>query len=384
MLECWVPARLPAVRRRHGRQVTLQPRIHPPNPRSVIHRPPPGGWHPDDHAEFERLLRACHGSYAHCVQLAAAELGLLHGQEEVARHARCAVVAAGCCPQSSYVREGSTCAWDSNACLGSAVTNTACHALPHPHCPHPSWHEELQRLQLAKRMAVQRWRAQRQADQAAALERQQAEAAAQREAAERAGAAAARQAAAQHKEQQRAAVQEWRAAREQQAAQASAQQEAQERERLRQEQLARQARQQENRLQLQQRRQLKQEQAALAGEPSAEATCSSSAAVDPAVRQRLRERNAQLLARRSQQVQARGAAAAAAAERAEALARAAAAQGAGAWAERDPARLLQPTSAAALRQLAALSEERAPRDSGFIRHVSRRATPSWCGGARLQ
>lgn len=47
-----------------------------------------GGWHSDDHAEFERILAACRGNYAHCVQLAAAELGLLHSQEDVARHAR--------------------------------------------------------------------------------------------------------------------------------------------------------------------------------------------------------------------------------------------------------------------------------------------------------
>lgn len=49
---------------------------------------PAGGWHPDDHAEFERILAACRGDYAHCVQLAPAELGLLHSQEDIARHAR--------------------------------------------------------------------------------------------------------------------------------------------------------------------------------------------------------------------------------------------------------------------------------------------------------
>ncbi len=49
---------------------------------------PAGGWHPDDHAEFERILAACRGNYAHCGQLAASELGLLHSQEDVARHAR--------------------------------------------------------------------------------------------------------------------------------------------------------------------------------------------------------------------------------------------------------------------------------------------------------
>lgn len=47
-----------------------------------------GGWHPDDHAEFLRILRACRGSLPHCLQLCAHELGLLHGPEDVAAHAR--------------------------------------------------------------------------------------------------------------------------------------------------------------------------------------------------------------------------------------------------------------------------------------------------------
>jgi len=55
----------------------------------------PGGWHPDDHAEFERILRACRGSYQHCVQLCTRELGLLHSAEDVAQHARCEWMLAG-------------------------------------------------------------------------------------------------------------------------------------------------------------------------------------------------------------------------------------------------------------------------------------------------
>ena len=26
---------------------------------------PTGGWHPDDHSEFERILKACKGDYSH-------------------------------------------------------------------------------------------------------------------------------------------------------------------------------------------------------------------------------------------------------------------------------------------------------------------------------
>ena len=243
------------------------------------------------------------------------------------------------------------------------------------------WHEELQRLQLAKRLAVQRWRLQRQADRAAALERQAAEAAAAREAQEAAGVAARLQQEQQEREQQRAAVAEWKRARQAAAEEEQRQREAEEREQRWREAAARQQRQQENRQALEQRQQQKQEAAAQRPPCSESSAGSAGSLLDPAARQRLQERNAQLLQRRAAAVAARGAAAAAQAERVEALQRRASEQFAGA-AERDPGRLLQPTSAAAMRQLAALSEERAARDSGYIRHLPRRAVPAWCAGAR--
>lgn len=49
--------------------------------------------------------------------------------------------------------------------------------------------------------------------------------------------------------------------------------------------------------------------------------------------------------------------------------------------ERDPSRVLRATAAATQRQAAAMQQERSGRDSGWIRHVQHKATPSWCGGS---
>jgi hypothetical protein len=229
---------------------------------------------------------------------------------------------------------------------------------------------------------------QKQAERLALLEEQQtqAEAAAQRAQGEE-EAAGARQ-RAHEREQQRAALADWKRDREQQRAEEQRRQEADAREQRQREAQARQQRQQENRQALEQRRQQQQEGGkqgldAPSAEHSGSSTSSGVSAGDPAARQRLHERNQQLLARRAAQVQARALQRVHHAERQEALQRRASEQFVGA-AERDPRRLLQATSSTAVRQLAALGEERAAKDSGFIRHLPRRATPTWCRGARLQ
>ncbi|KAL4421428.1 hypothetical protein ABPG75_010719 [Micractinium tetrahymenae] len=308
---------------------------------------PKGGWHPDDHAEFERILRSCRGNYAHAAQLCTEQLGLLHSAADIAAHAR--------------------------------------------------WHEELQRLALAKRMAVQRWRLARQAEQAALLEQAQAGADCEQHPQGQASEAAGQQQQRWQQEEQRAAVAEWRAARDREVQEALQRQAAEEQERRQREAAARQRRQEENRQLLERRAAERgaaaQKQGQLSAESSAgsgagtarSSACSASSSVDSAARQRLRDRNQQLLERRAAAVRRRSQQAAEHAERVEQLARRASEQFQfGAGVGRDPARLLQATSAAALRTLAALGEERGPRDSGFIRHLPRRATPSWCAGARLQ
>ncbi len=259
------------------------------------------------------------------------------------------------------------------------------------------WHEELQRLSLAKRLAVQRWRLARHAEQAALLEQAQAEGDGSCKDQPQVSRQREQQRQQRQREQQQAAVAKWRAARDR-AQQEAMQREAaeQEEQRLR-EAAALQHRQRENRQLLGQRaaeRQLATEkERRLAAEGSvcsgAGAACGgarpASALADPAARQRLKARNEQLLERRAAAARRHSQQAAEQAQRMEQLARRASEQCQfGAGVGRDPARLLRATSAAAQRTLAALSEERGPKDSGFIRHRPRRAAPSWCAGARLQ
>jgi hypothetical protein len=297
-----------------------------------------GGWHPDDHAEFERILRSCRGNYARCVRLCSEELGLLQSEESIERHAR--------------------------------------------------WHQQLQQLQAARRLAVQRWRTQRRAGQAALLEQrhqQENQEANEREDGE--PSKSRQQAQEDERRRQRQALADWRRSRQEQQAQEQRRKVQRERECKRQEAEALQRRQQENRLLLQQRQAEEDAKRACAcSAPSLESSGSSlasPAAPDPAAQQRLQQRTQQLLQRRAERAALRSEQAAQQAARMAALQRRASEQFAGA-AERDPSRLLQPTAAASMRQLHSASEERAPRDSGFIRHAPRLATPAWCSGARLQ
>jgi len=47
-----------------------------------------GGWHPDDHAEFVNLLKACGGDYTHAVKLTL-ENCIGYSQRDVILHSRC-------------------------------------------------------------------------------------------------------------------------------------------------------------------------------------------------------------------------------------------------------------------------------------------------------
>lgn len=251
---------------------------------------------------------------------------------------------------------------------------------------------------MAKRLAVQRWRLARHAEQAALLDQVQAEVKGSCDDHPHGqGPQTSRQQEQRQQQEQRAAVAKWRAARERDQREALQRQAAEEQERRWREAAALRQRQQENR-QLLERRAEEREAAARkegqllaegSGASGADRACSSGPSVstlaDPTARQRLRDRNQQLLERRAAAARRFSQQAAEQAQRAKQLARRASEHCQfGAGVERDPARLLQATSAAALRTLAVLSEERGPRDSGFIRHLPRRAAPSWCSGARLQ
>ncbi|KAF5834800.1 hypothetical protein DUNSADRAFT_8441 [Dunaliella salina] len=47
-----------------------------------------GGWHPDDHAEFVNILKACGGDYTHAVKVTL-ENCMGYSQRDVILHSRC-------------------------------------------------------------------------------------------------------------------------------------------------------------------------------------------------------------------------------------------------------------------------------------------------------
>ena len=46
-----------------------------------------GGWHPDDHAEFLRILTSCRGDYSHAILIATDQLPGV-SKDEIVSHAR--------------------------------------------------------------------------------------------------------------------------------------------------------------------------------------------------------------------------------------------------------------------------------------------------------
>lgn len=285
---------------------------------------PTGGWAAEEHGYFLRIFRTCHGNIDHAIAICCeSQLGLLHSRPSIEAHA--------------------------------------------------AWHAELERLQMAKRLAVQRWRVQRAAAREAVLELPEAEAAKAAQAATRER--QAQEQAVAKRTQQRQAAAEWRQGRELQQQREAALQTAEVRaaeERKRQACLAR---QEQNRQAIEGWRasRLAREES----DCSIASAKSSQASMDPQTQARLEERNRQLMARRRNMSSRRSEQEQKAAARLEAL-QAAAAAAVAPPATRNPTRLLQLTAAAQLRQLTAIAEERGPKDSGFIRHMPKRATPTWC------
>ena len=46
------------------------------------------GWHPDDHAEFLRILTSCRGDYSHAILIATDQLPSI-SRDAIVQHARC-------------------------------------------------------------------------------------------------------------------------------------------------------------------------------------------------------------------------------------------------------------------------------------------------------
>ena len=242
------------------------------------------------------------------------------------------------------------------------------------------WHEELEDLQVRKRLAVQQWRLQRQAEQEALLNQPHAAEGSEARQQEQEQQQAARETERrQQQEQQRAAVAEWKqqreGARRREAEQQAAEQQAQ-KEQERQTLAARREQSQRALETWRQQQRLGQESSA-GSVLSAGSRQPGTSRGDPETQQRLQERSQALLQRR-QRLQARASAQEQEQQARLAQLHASAAAAVAPLAERDPGRLLQSTTAAQLRWISVAAEERTAKDSGYIRHVPRRATPVWC------
>ena len=55
------------------------------------HHGPTGGWHVEDHAEFERILKACKGDYSHATLLCYDEM-IGFKRADIIAHVRSALV----------------------------------------------------------------------------------------------------------------------------------------------------------------------------------------------------------------------------------------------------------------------------------------------------
>ncbi|KAG2496248.1 hypothetical protein HYH03_005846 [Edaphochlamys debaryana] len=289
---------------------------------------PTGGWDPEDHEEFLAVLKSCGGDYAHTVAIVV-ERAVGFTRSEIVAHAR--------------------------------------------------WHMELCDLEVAKRMALERWRCERQRRRAEVL----AEAAALgSDTAEQAQQERRRDQQGQHEEAltaaaKRALVERWRRERaeaEREAAERAAERRAAAVEARRREAETRQA---VNKARVALSKEAKERQAREAQRRAAAEAAIRSALAAPTPQQRARvaERSAATFARRQGLL-----AEAEAAKKERQLVQEALLEKVRVEAPSDPSRLLRGTSAQLQRLAATRAEERQPRDSGFILHSARRTTPGWRAG----
>mmetsp|Transcript_14975 Transcript_14975/g.35698 ORF Transcript_14975/g.35698 Transcript_14975/m.35698 type:complete len:475 (+) Transcript_14975:271-1695(+) len=280
-----------------------------------------GNWHPEEHKEFLRILKSCRYDYGEAVMVCCDRILVGFEREDIIAHAR--------------------------------------------------WHQEYSDLEAKKRMAIAEWKERK------ALEREAAKASAMPcTTAQEAWVDRDKKAKEQAwRLQQKEALSEWREAKRLQA-----EREAEEAKRREEAALMAQARELEERLQTkavleEHRLKRQQEQQQGRGAPEQRPRTAPLSRED---RERLQERERRAERLRAERLEAREAEQRAASERARALR-----EKLGPKADRDVGRLLSSTTAARSRALAREEEQatgaHAP-DQGFIRHVQRRATPSYMRG----
>ncbi|KAL3149357.1 hypothetical protein ABBQ32_002160 [Trebouxia sp. C0010 RCD-2024] len=306
---------------------------------------PTGGWHPDDHSEFERILKVCKGDYSHATLMCYDQM-IGFKRSDIIAHAR--------------------------------------------------WHAEHQELYVRKRIALAEWRNQKEAEKAAIALQASVDPPSARQAQHqrqhhqeqsRMSRQAVQPSCTSHlepsprasafcRELRRQSLAEWRAAREQEERELTIQL-AEQQELQKQTELAVQAeRQAANKHKLEEYHHLKAQQDAQAAAQAALASDQPVSRLDFEQLHRIKQRNHELMQRKKETTAAKQH------EEEERLSRLHAIQEqvsakVNAKVQKDPQRLLKVTAAAQQRLAAEQEDSHSSKPSGFIRHISGKGVPAW-------
>ncbi|DBA97192.1 TPA: hypothetical protein ACH3X1_014951 [Trebouxia sp. C0004] len=284
---------------------------------------PMGGWHPDDHSEFERYLKACKGDYSHATLMCYDQM-IGFKRADIISHAR--------------------------------------------------WHAEHQELYVKKRIALAEWRNQKEAQKAALAVQASFEVPTAHQ---------AHQHRQLHQEQQRISrdmrqksLADWKEAKDQEELEA-AERRAERQVLQKQAELAAFAeRQAANKLKLEEYHQLKAQQDAEAAAEAAAADRGSAVKLSAEQLQRLKERNHMFMQRRTEAAFVKQREQEERAAQLETLKVQVSAK-VNAKVQKDPQRILKATAAAQQRLTAEQEDCHGSKPSGFIRNVSSKAVPAW-------
>ncbi|KAL3133005.1 hypothetical protein ABBQ38_006914 [Trebouxia sp. C0009 RCD-2024] len=284
---------------------------------------PTGGWHPDDHSEFERILKVCKGDYSHATLMCYDQM-IGFKRSDIIAHAR--------------------------------------------------WHAEHQELYVRKRIALAEWRNQKEAEKAAI---------ALQAAVDRPSARQAQHQRQQHQEQSRMSrelrqqsLAEWKAAREQEEREITVQLAEQQELQKQAELTALAERQAANKHKLEEYHHLKAHQDAQAAAQAALATGQPVSRLDPEQLHRIQQRNHELMQRKTESAAAKQHGEEQRLSRLHAIQQQVSAK-VNAKVQKDPQRILKVTAAAQQRLAAEQEDSHSSKPSGFIRHISGKGVPAW-------
>ena len=89
---------------------------------------PTGGWHPDDHSEFERILKACKGDYSHATLVCYDQM-IGFKRADIIAHARCEPLTAECSGYTAPDNEQCSILLVTMPCAGFQIDCAGCRLL---------------------------------------------------------------------------------------------------------------------------------------------------------------------------------------------------------------------------------------------------------------